>query len=451
MGVAGRVARRGSRNPALERSSMAKPRVLYIAHAHPEYTAGGGEGFALELFRGMREGGDYECALVARDRSASPHTGTPLAGIQGRPGETIFHGITEDFDYFLQVSQDKSSVSIYLKEVLESMRPEVVHFQHTLHLGVECIRLVRNIVPHAAIVYTLHEYIAICAADGQMVRTFDRGLCRQATPRRCHECLPAHSSAEFKVRELFIKAHFRLVDQFIAPSKFLRDRYVNWGLEPAKVRLLHYGRSLPRPSPARVLAEGERRLVFGFFGSLHANKGILVLLEAMQILAESEQLKIHLYIHGANLELQTDEYRAEFDSKLLACSPNTTFLGRYQSADLPELMAAIDWVVVPSVWWENSPLVIQEANMHGRPVICSDIGGMTEKVTNGVDGLHFRVNDARSLARTMAMAAADSRLWERLRSAIKPVLSIAESVAAHGALYDSLLAERAGTVRSGHA
>ncbi len=56
MGVAGRVARRGSRNPALERSSMAKPRVLYIAHAHPEYTAGGGEGFALELFRGMREG-----------------------------------------------------------------------------------------------------------------------------------------------------------------------------------------------------------------------------------------------------------------------------------------------------------------------------------------------------------------------------------------------------------
>ena len=171
----------------------------------------------------------------------------------------------------------------------------------------------------------------------------------------------------------------------------------------------------------------------------------------MQILAESEQLKIHLYIHGANLELQTDEYRAEFDSKLLACSPNTTFLGRYQSADLPELMAAIDWVVVPSVWWENSPLVIQEANMHGRPVICSDIGGMTEKVTNGVDGLHFRVNDARSLARTMAMAAADSRLWERLRSAIKPVLSIAESVAAHGALYDSLLAERAGTVRSGHA
>ena len=56
-------------------------------------------------------------------------------------------------------------------------------------------------------------------------------------------------------------------------------------------------------------------------------------------------------------------------------------------------MAEIDWVVVPSIWWENSPLVIQEAFLHGRPVICSDIGGMAEKVRHGVDGLHFRVGD----------------------------------------------------------
>ena len=37
--------------------------------------------------------------------------------------------------------------------------------------------------------------------------------------------------------------------------------------------------------------------------------------------------------------------------------------------------------------------------MHGRPVICSDIGGMAEKVTDGVDGLHFRGGDPEDLAR----------------------------------------------------
>ena len=76
-----------------------------------------------------------------------------------------------------------------------------------------------------------------------------------------------------------------------------------------------------------------------------------------------------------------------------------TLAGKYDHDDLPRLMAEIDWVVVPSRWWENSPLVIQEAFLHGRPVICSDIGGMAEKVTDGVDGLHFRVGDPRSLAR----------------------------------------------------
>ena len=62
-------------------------------------------------------------------------------------------------------------------------------------------------------------------------------------------------------------------------------------------------------------------------------------------------------------------------------------------------MAEIDWVVVPSIWWENSPLVIQEAFLHGRPVICSDIGGMAEKVEHEVNGLHFRVGDHAALGR----------------------------------------------------
>ena len=67
-------------------------------------------------------------------------------------------------------------------------------------------------------------------------------------------------------------------------------------------------------------------------------------------------------------------------------------------------MASVDWVVVPSIWWENSPLVIQEAFLHGRPVICSDIGGMAEKVDDGVNGLHFRTGDPRSLAQAIRRA-----------------------------------------------
>jgi glycosyltransferase involved in cell wall biosynthesis len=89
---------------------------------------------------------------------------------------------------------------------------------------------------------------------------------------------------------------------------------------------------------------------------------------------------------------------------------HVTFHGAYESEELPKLMADIDWLVVPSVWWENSPLVIQEAFNHKVPVIVSDIGGMAEKVEHGVNGLHFRAGKASSLAESMSQILDDSVL-----------------------------------------
>jgi len=116
-----------------------------------------------------------------------------------------------------------------------------------------------------------------------------------------------------------------------------------------------------------------------------------------------------------------------------------TLVGKYAHDQLPTLLANVDWVVVPSIWWENSPLVIQEAFMHGRPVICSDIGGMAEKVTDGVDGLHFRSGDPASLAGAIDRAAVTPGLWEALARGIRPIYDIAEQVGVMESLYASLL------------
>src|SRR6185436_12596375 len=120
------------------------------------------------------------------------------------------------------------------------------------------------------------------------------------------------------------------------------------------------------------------------------------------------------WLHGANLEIQTPTFQQEFRALLDSTAQAVTFFGRYEHSELPRLMAAVDWVVVPSIWWENSPLVIQEAFHHGRPVICSGIGGMAEKVTDGVNGLHFRRGDPASLAATIRRAATSPGLWETL-------------------------------------
>jgi glycosyltransferase involved in cell wall biosynthesis len=85
---------------------------------------------------------------------------------------------------------------------------------------------------------------------------------------------------------------------------------------------------------------------------------------------------------------------------------------------LQSRMARIDWCIVPSVWWEIFGLVISEAWMFGKPVICSNVGGMAERVTDNVDGLHFEMGDPQALADVMRQACTEDGLWQRLHDAL---------------------------------
>jgi glycosyltransferase involved in cell wall biosynthesis len=288
------------------------------------------------------------------------------------------------------------------------------------------------------IVYTLHEFLPICHRNGQLVRTTTEKPCREESPRRCHECFPEVSPQEFFMRKRFIQSQMSLVDRFIAPSSFLRDRFVDWGLPPDKVVTEEYGRLPVTAAPTRT-RRTRNRLVF--IGQLSYFKGINVLLEAMKRLQDDE-VDVHLSVYGANLELQPDEFRSEFAGLLEATKETVTFEGEFNHDDLPTIMADADWVVVPSVWWENSPLVIQEAGQHRRPVIASDIGGMAEKVHDGVSGLHFRAADPGSLAETIARAIGTRKLWDELQSRIEPPYEMDEHVRSLTRQYKELLASR---------
>src|ERR1017187_4110182 len=104
------------------------------------------------------------------------------------------------------------------------------------------IRETRGTLPHASIVYTLHEFIAICHRQGQMVRHETNELCYAASPRRGHQCFPKIPAQAFFLRERFIKSAFDLVDMFISPSEHARRRFIEWGIPPEKIRHENYGR-----------------------------------------------------------------------------------------------------------------------------------------------------------------------------------------------------------------
>jgi glycosyltransferase involved in cell wall biosynthesis len=193
-------------------------------------------------------------------------------------------------------------------------------------------------------------------------------------------------------------------------------------------------------------AEDRPHNRFAFFGQINPFKGLDVLLRAMQLLGRGGE-DLHLWVHGANLDLFPGPFQEEIKGLLEATRANVTMAGAYRPADLPELMADIDWVVVPSIWWENSPLVIQEAYLHRRPVICSNVGGMAEKVRDGLSGLHFQVRDPQSLARVMRRAAQTPGLWQQLCQGVPAVHDMKDHVANLTALYHRLLHTRskAGT------
>jgi glycosyltransferase involved in cell wall biosynthesis len=426
---------------------MSQRTVLYLSHNHPTLHPGGAEAYALELYERMREEPGWAPLFMARigpnvaqHRSARP--GTPFSGaVAEDPDQYFVFTETAHFDFFRMTSRDKALYTRHFTSFLEAHRPDVVHFQHTQFIGLDLISLVRRVLPEAAIVYTLHEFLPICHNNGQLVRTprLNGERCTEASPRRCHECFPEISQQDFFLRRRFVQTHFDEVDLFLAPSRFLLERYVDWGIPRERIRFEDYGRRRRARLPEPPLQAKANRI--GFFGQISHFKGVNVLLRAMRILAE-EGVDAHCWLHGANVELQPEPWQEELRALLAATEEHVTFAGRYDHERLPQLLEEVDWVVVPSIWWENSPLVIQEAFLHGRPVICSDIGGMAEKVADGVNGLHFRAGDPRSLAAALRRAVGDPRLARRLRAGIPPIFDMEEHVANVTALYDELLRTR---------
>jgi glycosyltransferase involved in cell wall biosynthesis len=419
---------------------MSKKKVLYILHNHPTIRPGGSESYALELYEAMRGSQEFDPVLMARlgdDVAAerTSHAGSPFSRINEDENQHFFFTEEGHFDFFFMTLREKSLYTNQFAEFLRAERPDVVHFQHTFFMGIDLVSLTRRVLPDVPIVYTLHEYLPICHRQGQLLRTSGE-LCLQWSPRRCNECFPDIPPQQFFLRERFAKAHLEHVDMFLAPSHFLLERYVDWGISRDRIRFEDYGRwPEPRvPAPA----EERPRNRLAFFGQANPYKGLQVLLGAMSRL-QGPRPDIHLTLHAANLELQHEQWREAFHHLLSEAGPTVSNRGAYNHAAVPQLMSEADWVIVPSLWWENSPLVIQEAFLHGRPVLCSNVGGMAEKVSDGVNGLHFQVGNPQSLADTIVRAVDTPGLWEQLQSNIPPVYSMQEHTASLSSLYEELM------------
>ncbi len=422
-------------------SGARKKRVLLISHYHPELMRGGAQQCCYELFEGLKEEADVEPFFLAATDDSYPalyKQGACITGFDGRENEFLY--LSADYDRLWHRTTSPRHIAAFA-DLLETLRPDVVHFQHFMLLGIDMLTLTRTVLPQCRIVFTFHEYLTMCDAHGHMVRLTDGSLCEEPSPIRCHQCLPHHSPDHFLMRKMWFMRHLSAVDRYACACHFQIAHHVAWGIDPSKIFVVPNGeRNKARtalPSPV----DGPKNR-FGFFGQLVDAKGVHIILRAVDILRAEGFTDFKVELNGDNLRFATAPVREEIQAFLAAESlrpvPEQIVFnnGSYHVDQIESRMLRIDWSLVPSIWWETFGLVISEAWMFKRPVICSNVGGMAERIQHDVNGLHFQVADPRSLAAAMRRAATEPGLWKKLSLAAPLPPSRADVVKGYRALYE---------------
>lgn len=299
-------------------------------------------------------------------------------------------------------------------ELIQELRPDIAHIGHLNHLSTGLVdELNKQGIP---IVFTLHDFWLMCPRGQFLTRSIGEAhnfkLCSGQEDRKCAtSCYQVYFSGreEQEVSEIEAWAnwvHHRMeetkaimhkVDLFIAPSNYLRDRFINdFGIAQDQIIYLDYGFPTAYLKPP-VKRQQEQPYTFGYIGTHIPAKGVNLLIEAFKQLQQPTKLIIFGRANGQSskaLKLMAED----------AINP-IEFAEEYMNQNIStDVFSKIDAIVVPSIWGENSPLVIHEAQACKIPVITANFGGMQEYVQHQVNGLLFEHRNADSLAKQLDYA-----------------------------------------------
>ena len=309
--------------------------------------------------------------------------------------------------------------------LLKKLQPNIAHIGHLNHLStglVDVLNLFK--IP---IVYTLHDFWLMCPRGQFLTRSIGNPegnfqLCTHQNDRKCAtDCYKVYFSgikeneaSDIEQWESWV--HHRMkevkrivskIDLFIAPSKYLENRFVqDFCIAKEKIIYLDYGFPTQYLLPTQKISANEP-YTFGYIGTHIPAKGVNLLIEAFKRLEQPAILKIFGRENGQSSKAL----------RVMASSSKNKieFLGEYINQNLVnDVFSKVDCIVVPSIWGENSPLVIHEAQACKIPVITADFGGMKEYVAHKVNGLLFKHREVESLAEQLNFAVSNPEKMKNL-------------------------------------
>jgi len=356
-----------------------------------------------------------------------------------REEDTQYEGIKVKTVYFNSLSKRfkllrKFYLSFYnpllekhLNKHLDETKPDIIHIQHLHGLSASFISAARK--RKIPTVLTLHDYWFMCSTI-QLFTTSSKRCSGPLYGLKCPRCLiptlnplivwglyPFHSVLFF-FRTIYLRHLLNRVDLIIAPSNFLRKKFIEHGISEEKIIFSDNGINSNLLKPFN--RKHNNKLRFAFIGSIMPHKGVHVLLEAFNKLTN---MSAELRVYGDSSYAPNYYERL----RLMATNPSIKFMGSFDNNRVYEILAETDVLVVPSIWYENSPLTIHEAALAGVPVIASNIGGMAELIERMKNGLLFQVEDTNDLYEKMKLLIDNPRLIKELKGKAEEVKTIEEN------------------------
>ncbi|KKR20262.1 MAG: group 1 glycosyl transferase [Parcubacteria group bacterium GW2011_GWE2_39_37] len=282
--------------------------------------------------------------------------------------------------------------------LLNDFKPDIVHIHNIYHQISPSILMVakKHKLP---IVMHLHDFKLLCPnykmyTQDQVCERCKGGKFFNCTKYRCLKNSYVKSllaTIEMYFHHKILRIYEKNIIQFIAPSEFVKNKAIEWGIPAEKISLLPYFIKLDEFTPDFTVGN-----YWLYFGRLEKEKGIYTLLEAINMVNDGKLKIVGIGSESENIKKYIIENNL---------SSKVELLGAKYGQDLKLLIAQARAVIVPSEWYEVSGIVNLEALALGKLVIASNIGGIKEIITDNQTGLLFTPGSVSELAEKMKIAA----------------------------------------------
>jgi len=405
-------------------------RILYIVHQFFPRWYTGTERFVLNIAKQMQRVGHYVEVLTygfKEDEGFSLKNGAMVKRYkyQGIPVISIRHqNVPQDIRFVFEIFD--AEIEPLIKTIITIKSYDIIHVAHPVRLGT-AIKI--SILSGLPIVLTLTDFWLACprgiavTSKGELCRDSEEGT-------RCiRDCFGDMYKNKIMDRRFEINAILKNIDCIVAATDSLKQIFEE-SYPELTLSLVRFGEDYSDVVTNKRTYSKDSVITLGFLSTLQPHKGAHILLEAFNK-ATSSNIQIRIYGHY----FENEDY---YNTLIKNYKNKVEFCGEYRYEDMPIILNDIDMIVVPSVWWENSPLVLLRALAHNVPAIVSDLGGMTEIVTDGENGFVFEAGNVESLAEILDKLGRNPAILNEMKANIRHPPRIEEEAFEYELIYSKL-------------